>query len=66
VDAEDALRAASDKFRARFRRVERMARERNVQLRDLDMAELDSMWDAAKLEERAAALERQAGEETKR
>ena len=55
VDAEDALRAASDKFRGRFRRVERMARERNVQLRDLALAELDALWDAAKIEERAAA-----------
>lgn len=55
VDAEDALRAAADKFRARFRRVERMARERNVQLRDLGLAELDQLWDAAKVEERTAA-----------
>jgi tetrapyrrole methylase family protein/MazG family protein len=54
VDAEDALRAASEKFRARFRRVERMASERNVQLRDLGLAELDALWDAAKVEERAA------------
>jgi MazG family protein len=54
VDAESALRAASDKFRARFRRVERMARERNVQLRDLGLAELDALWDAAKAEERAS------------
>jgi MazG family protein len=57
VDAESALRAASDKFRARFRRVERMARERNVQLRDLGLAELDALWDAAKAEERAANKE---------
>jgi tetrapyrrole methylase family protein / MazG family protein len=55
VDAEDALRAASEKFRSRFRRVERMARERNVQLRDLGLAELDDLWDAAKVEERTAA-----------
>ena len=55
VDAEDALRAAAEKFRSRFRRVERMARERNVQLRDLALAELDELWDAAKTEERAAA-----------
>jgi tetrapyrrole methylase family protein/MazG family protein len=67
VEAEDALRAAAEKFRSRFRRVERMARERNVQLRDLGLAELDALWDAAKVEERAAALERPtSGEETKR
>jgi len=73
VDAEDALRAAADKFRARFRRVERMARERNVQLRDLGLADLDALWDAAKVEERAASVERLAtdanppsGKETER
>jgi MazG family protein len=55
VEAEDALRAAADKFRARFRRVERMARERKIQLRDLGLAELDALWDAAKVEERIAA-----------
>jgi uncharacterized protein YabN with tetrapyrrole methylase and pyrophosphatase domain len=62
VEAEDALRAAADKFRARFRRVERMARERNVQLRDLGLAELDALWDAAKVEEWAAAVERPAAD----
>jgi tetrapyrrole methylase family protein / MazG family protein len=55
VEAEDALRAAADKFRGRFRRVERMARERNTALRDMSFAELDELWDAAKAEERAAA-----------
>jgi MazG family protein len=55
VEAEDALRAASEKFRGRFRRVERMARERGVQLRDLSFAELDDLWDAAKAEARAEA-----------
>jgi tetrapyrrole methylase family protein/MazG family protein len=64
VDAEAALRAASEKFRGRFRRVERMARERNVQLRDLALPELDALWDAAKAEERAARSERPtAGQE---
>jgi tetrapyrrole methylase family protein/MazG family protein len=55
VEAEGALRAAAEKFRNRFRRVERMARERNVQLRDLSFAELDDLWDAAKAEIRAEA-----------
>jgi tetrapyrrole methylase family protein/MazG family protein len=60
VDAEDALRAAANKFRDRFRRVERMARERNVQLRELSFAELDDLWDAAKAEVKAEAANRQA------
>ena len=65
VDAEAALRAASEKFRSRFRRVERMARESNVQLRDLALTELDALWDAAKAEERAARIESaKAGRET--
>ena len=55
VEAEGALRAAAEKFRNRFRRVERMARERNVQLRELSFAELDELWDAAKAEVRAQA-----------
>ncbi len=54
VEAEAALRAANDKFRRRFGSVERMAAARGVALRDLDFAELDELWDAAKDEERAA------------
>ena len=53
IETEAALRAANDKFRRRFRRVERMVRERGVQIRDLDFAALDELWDAAKAEERA-------------
>jgi tetrapyrrole methylase family protein/MazG family protein len=56
IEAEAALRAANAKFRARFGRVERMARERGVALRDLDFAALDDLWDAAKVEERAEAV----------
>jgi tetrapyrrole methylase family protein / MazG family protein len=59
VEAEGALRAAAEKFRNRFRRVERMARERNAQLRDMSFAELDELWDAAKAEVRAEAASRQ-------
>jgi MazG family protein len=57
IEAEASLRAANQKFRSRFGRVERMARERGVALRDLDFAALDALWDAAKAEERAAAAE---------
>jgi len=63
VEAEGALRAAAEKFRDRFRRVERMARERDVQLRELSFAELDELWDAAKAETRAeAAAKRSAAD----
>ena len=60
IESEAALRGANQKFRSRFGRVERMARERGVALRDLDFAALDQLWDAAKAEERAAAADRPA------
>ena len=41
VEAEAALRAANEKFRRRFRGVERRAAERGVALRDLGFAELE-------------------------
>ena len=53
IETEAALRAANDKFRSRFQRVERMVRERGVAIRDLDFAALDELWNAAKAEERA-------------
>jgi MazG family protein len=52
VEAEAALRFANDKFRRRFRSVERQAAERGVALRDLDFAQLDVLWAQAKAEER--------------
>lgn len=63
VEAEGALRAAANKFRDRFRRVERMARERHVQLREMSFAELDALWDAAKAEARAEAANRSRPDE---
>jgi tetrapyrrole methylase family protein/MazG family protein len=51
VEAEAALRFANDKFRRRFRSVERQAAERGVALRDLDFDELDVLWAGAKSEE---------------
>jgi tetrapyrrole methylase family protein/MazG family protein len=51
VEAEAALRLANDKFRRRFRSVERQAAERGVALRDLDFDELDVLWAQAKSEE---------------
>jgi len=48
IQAEAALREGNDKFRRRFREVERLAAERGVALRDLDFAGLDELWDRAK------------------
>ena len=50
IDAESALRAASAKFAARFAHVERLASQRDVELRALNMDELDELWQAAKRE----------------
>lgn len=48
VDAEAALRAATAKFRARFRAVEQLAEDRGLVIRDLRLAELDALWDEVK------------------
>lgn len=50
LDAESALRTANDKFRRRFRVVERLAAERGVALRDLSFDQLDDLWRVAKVE----------------
>ena len=48
IDAELALRAASDKFRARFEGVERLARERGIDLHTSGLDTLDTLWDEVK------------------
>jgi len=54
IEAEAALRSANDKFRRRFRRVERMVADQGTEIRALDFGTLDALWDAAKVEERAS------------
>ena len=49
IDAELALRTASDKFRGRFEHVERLAADRQVDLREAPIEVLDELWDAAKI-----------------
>jgi tetrapyrrole methylase family protein / MazG family protein len=48
VDPEAALRSATLKFRDRFMMVERLAAARGVELRSLDLAGLDALWDEVK------------------
>jgi tetrapyrrole methylase family protein/MazG family protein len=48
VDPEVALRAAVTKFRTRFEGVERLARERGIDLAASDLAVLDALWDEVK------------------
>lgn len=48
TDAEEALTAASDKFLARFTKVEALAQERNIYMKSSSLEELDLLWDEAK------------------
>ncbi len=48
TDAEEALTAASDKFLSRFTKVERLAAERDIDMKNTDIDELDKLWDEAK------------------
>jgi tetrapyrrole methylase family protein/MazG family protein len=51
VDPELALRAATDKFRTRFERVEALAADRSIDLRNADLVALDALWDEVKATE---------------
>ncbi len=48
IEAEDALRAAVERFRRRFQRMEAAAAARGVELRSLSLGELDILWEEAK------------------
>jgi tetrapyrrole methylase family protein/MazG family protein len=48
VDPEEALRAANHRWLARYRRVERLAAERGVDLASLSLADKDVLWDEVK------------------
>ena len=48
VDSESALEGATAKFARRFRAVEQGAKAQGRSLRDMTLAEMDALWDAAK------------------
>ena len=48
LDPENCLNAATDKFAARFRRVEEAAAAQGRRLEDMTLAEMDKLWDEAK------------------
>ena len=48
TDPEEALSRATDKFTARFRRMEESARRQGRRLEDMNPAELDMLWNEAK------------------
>ena len=48
VESETALRHSSNKFEQRFRQMEKMAREKGLQLDRMTDNELDNLWNQAK------------------
>jgi tetrapyrrole methylase family protein / MazG family protein len=49
VNPEDALRTSARRFQRCFERVEEAAREQSTDVRDMTPAELDKLWEQAKL-----------------
>lgn len=52
IEPEVALRVSTDKFSARFRRLEALARERGLVLEKMTLPEMDLLWDEVKREAR--------------
>src|SRR6184192_1810085 len=51
IDAESALQKATDKFVARFNRLEDELRRQGKRLGDVDLAEMDAIWERIKNDE---------------
>ncbi len=49
IDPEEALTVSTDKFASRFRKVETLAKEQGVDMKNSNIEELDRLWDEAKL-----------------
>ncbi len=47
-DAEEALTLSNDKFISRYTRVENLAKERNIDMKNTPLEELDKLWDEVK------------------
>lgn len=48
VDAEEALTSSTDKFIGRFKKVEKLAEERGIDMKTSSLEILDELWDEAK------------------
>lgn len=59
ISAEESLRKTCAKFRGRWERMEDVAREGEGDLRDMDIDQLESLWQAAKAQEHAQAGQRE-------
>lgn len=51
IDSEHALYNACDKFISRFSKVEALANERGIDMKNASLSELDSLWDEVKIKE---------------
>lgn len=49
IDAESALRKMNQRFNKRFNFIEQKAKEKGRKLQDMTLAEMDELWDQAKL-----------------
>lgn len=48
AEAEEALTGSTDKFVSRFKKVEKMAEERGINMQETELDILDELWDEAK------------------
>jgi ATP diphosphatase len=55
LDADTALRKASNKFAARFKQVEALAGEQNTPLADMSLNEMEALWQQVKVKEKASS-----------
>jgi uncharacterized protein YabN with tetrapyrrole methylase and pyrophosphatase domain len=55
IDAEEALRRATDKFVLRFRAMERLAAERAQRFEELGVERQIELWESVKAAERSTA-----------
>ncbi len=52
IDPEDALQSANEKFIRRFKTIEKKARIKGKELHGMTLAEMDTLWEEAKNDER--------------
>ncbi|MGC9003908.1 MAG: nucleoside triphosphate pyrophosphohydrolase [bacterium] len=48
IDPEGALQKATERFRTRFSLIEKKAKERGINLREMSLKEMDEIWEEAK------------------
>ena len=48
IYAKESLTDATDKFISRFKTVEKLAKERDIDMKESDIETLDKLWDEAK------------------